>query len=134
MKKHINRFSLVFNPIDNQQKFTMDVLNNLPQRRRSIYIAQAVVAYEQKKNKSTPTTTFTTEKRGRGRPRKNPVAETPTTVMPTPSQASLSHITQNNSLETQSMSEQTLPPSSTDIQTADDIMLVSMMRFAGEED
>ena len=127
MKKHINRFSLVFNPIDNQQQFAMDVLNNLPQRRRSVYIAQAIVAYEQRAKKTTPTT-FNTEKRGRGRPRKNPVSANPITVSPV--KAPLSHIQQ--SPEPQSTQEQLLPPSSNDNVTVDDTMLDSMMQFMGD--
>ena len=134
MKKHINRFSLVFNSIDNQQIFAMEVLNNLPQRRRSIYVAQAIVAYEKAAKKlSSASATTTTEKRGRGRPRKNPVSAE-TTILQKPVQTSLSHIQQGSPETSQITSELSLPPSSDVSTTVDDIMLASMLRFSGEQD
>lgn len=62
-KKHKNRFSVVFNEIDVQQSFAIDILNSLPHRTLALYIAQAICAYEHgaksapKRVKRTPTKT-----------------------------------------------------------------------------
>ncbi len=135
MKKHENRFSVVFTPMDQQQKFVMDVLNALPRRKIAVYLTQAVIAYERDPGKiQFPPKPINTVKRKRGRPRKYPLLEQvrtePEPVTTGVAEDSL-HIEQRKLTEVQTVADSSLPPSS-DTQI-DDVMLGSMMNFVGDK-
>lgn len=107
-KKHENRFSIVFNPINEQQAFVINKLNSLPPRSLAVYLGQAVYAYEHRIETDSAHTDIQTSKaqqvsvpntsgkRKRGRPPKKKPPEVESKELPPDS---LSHIATSNQSE-----------------------------------
>lgn len=73
-KKNPNRFTISFNQSDDRQAFAANKLNQLGNRSIAIYIAQAIYKFENGtkscSGRALSAQPITSEKRGRGRPKK----------------------------------------------------------------
>ena len=122
-KKHVNRFSLVFNPYSEHQAFAIEKLNSLPPRTLAVYLSEAVYAFEHRtgprRKKSAKAKSETRKK-----------AETFTDVMYSVQHAAesesepLSHISHPEQTEITAKADRNEP-----LMAADLAMLTSMMSF-----